>query len=155
MNERIKKLRNQLGLTLEEFGSRIGMSKSGLSKIERNVSGISDQTIRSICREFEVNETWLRTGEGDMFDQSSTSILSRVSAEYDLSSREQAMISAFLELNAADRAAIMRYVDKLVEKLAPPSAADAVASSVAATRDYLDMVAEEKNTEESSSTSAG
>lgn len=155
MNERIKELRNQLGLTLEEFGSRIGMSKSGLSKIERNVSGISDQTIRSICREFEVNEEWLRTGDGDMFDQSNGSILSRVSSEYGLTAREQAVIAAFLELDTADRAVIMRYVDKLVEKLAPPSAADAVASSVAATRDYLDMVAEEKNTEESSSTSAG
>lgn len=155
MNERIKELRNQLGLTLEEFGSRIGMSKSGLSKIERNVSGISDQTIRSICREFEVNEEWLRTGDGDMFDQSNGSILSRVSSEYGLTAREQAVIAAFLELDTADRAVIMRYVDKLVEKLTPPSAADAVASSVAATRDYLDMVAEEKSTEESSSTSAG
>lgn len=155
MNGRIKELRNQLGLTLEEFGSRIGMSKSGLSKIERNVSGISDQTIRSICREFEVNEAWLRTGEGDMFDQSSSSILNRVSAEYNLSSREQAMISAFLELDASDRSAIMRYVDKLVEKLAPPSPTGIVASSIAAARDYLDMVSEEKNTEENSSTSAG
>ena len=155
MNERIKQIRKQLGLTLEEFGSRIGMGKSAVSKIEKGLNGTTDQTIRSICREFEVNETWLRTGEGDMFDQSSSSILSRVSAEYDLSSREQAMISAFLELNAADRSAIMRYVEKLVEKLAPPSSADAVSSAVAATRDYLDMVEKEKNTEESSSTSAG
>lgn len=155
MNERIKQIRKQLGLTLEEFGTRIGMGKSAVSKIEKGLNGTTDQTIRSICREFEVNETWLRTGEGDMFDQSSSSILSRVSAEYDLSSREQAMISAFLELNAADRSAIMRYVEKLVEKLAPPSSADAVSSAVAATRDYLDMVEKEKNTEESSSTSAG
>lgn len=155
MNERIKQIRKQLGLTLEEFGSRIGMGKSAVSKIEKGLNGTTDQTIRSICREFEVNETWLRTGEGDMFDQSSSSILSRVSAEYNLSSREQAMISAFLELNAADRSAIMRYVEKLVEKLAPPSSPDAVSSAVAATRDYLDMVEKEKNTEESSSTSAG
>ena len=155
MNERIKQIRKQLGLTLEEFGSRIGMGKSAVSKIEKGLNGTTDQTIRSICREFEVNETWLRTGEGDMFDQSSSSILSRVSAEYNLSSREQAMLSAFLELNAAERSAIMRYVEKLVEKLAPPSSPDAVSSAVAATRDYLDMVEKEKNTEESSSTSAG
>lgn len=155
MNERIKQIRKQLGLTLEEFGSRIGMGKSAVSKIEKGLNGTTDQTIRSICREFEVNEAWLRTGEGDMFDQSSVSILNRVSAEYNLSSREQSMISAFLELDAADRAAIMRYVDKLVEKLTPPSPTGIVASSIAAARDYLDMVSEEKNTEENSSTSAG
>lgn len=155
MNERIKLLRKQLGLTLEEFGARIGMGKSAVSKIEKGLNGTTDQTIRSICREFEVNEAWLRTGEGEMFDQSNGSILSRLSKEYNLSKQEQAFIGAFLSLEDADRAAILRYVDALVEKLAPKPAPDPVASSVAATRDYLDMVAEEKNTEESSSTSAG
>ena len=155
MKDRIKAIREHFHLTMDGFGARIGIKKSSVSLLESGKNEPSERTILAICREFEVNETWLRTGEGDMFDQSSSSILSRVSAEYNLSSREQAMISAFLELNAADRSAIMRYVEKLVEKLAPPSSPDAVSSAVAATRDYLDMVAEEKNTEESSSTSAG
>ena len=68
MNERIKELRKALGLTLEEFGAKIGMGKSSVSKIEKGLNGTTDQTIRSICREFKVSEDWLRTGEGDMFD---------------------------------------------------------------------------------------
>lgn len=156
MNKRIKEIRKYLGLTLDTFGSRIGITSSGLSKIERGLSGVSDQTLRSICREFKVSEDWLRTGEGDMFDQEQPSILARLSSEYKLTAREQSVVAAFLELDEADRAAIMRYVDKLVEKLSPsPAVGDSAAEAVAAARDYLDMVADEKNTEGDSSTSAG
>lgn len=156
MNERIKELRKALGLTLEEFGAKIGMGKSSVSKIEKGLNGTTDQTIRSICREFKVSEDWLRTGEGDMFDQEQPSILARLSSEYKLTAREQSVVAAFLELDEADRAAIMRYVDKLVEKLSPsPAVGDSAAEAVAAARDYLDMVADEKNMEGDSSTSAG
>lgn len=155
MNERIKELRKALGLTLEEFGSRIGMGKSSVSKIEKGLNGTTDQTIRSICREFNVNETWLRTGDGDMFDQDQPSILSRLADEYKLTAREQSALSAFLELSDSDRAAIMWYVDKLVEKFSPDSVSDTTAEAVAAARDYLDMVSEEKNTADESSTTAG
>lgn len=156
MNERIKELRKALGLTLEEFGAKIGMGKSSVSKIEKGLNGTTDQTIRSICREFKVSEDWLRTGEGDMFDQEQPSILARLSSEYKLTAREQSVVAAFLELDEADRAAIMRYVDKLVEKLSPsPAVGDSAAEAVAAARDYLDMVADEKNMEDDSSTSAG
>ena len=156
MNERIKELRKALGLTLEEFGAKIGMGKSSVSKIEKGLNGTTDQTIRSICREFKVSEDWLRTGEGDMFDQEQPSILARLSGEYKLTAREQSVVAAFLELDEADRAAIMRYVDKLVEKLSPsPAVGDSAAEAVAAARDYLDMVADEKNMEGDSSTSAG
>lgn len=156
MNERIKELRKALGLTLEEFGAKIGMGKSSVSKIEKGLNGTTDQTIRSICREFKVSEDWLRTGEGDMFDQEQPSILARLSSEYKLTAREQSVVAAFLELDEADRAAIMRYVDKLVEKLSPsPAVGDSAAEAVAAARDYLDMVADEKNMGGGSSTSAG
>lgn len=155
MNERIKIVRKHLHLTLDSFSSRIGITSSGLSKIERGLSGASEQTILSICREFNVNETWLRTGDGDMFDQDQPSILSRLADEYKLTAREQSALSAFLELSDSDRAAIMRYVDKLVEKFSPASVSDTTAEAVAAARDYMNMVADEKNNMDESSTSAG
>lgn len=68
MNERIKQLRKALGLTQQEFGRRIGIKQNSVAQIEigRNTS---EQTVFAICREFSVNETWLRTGEGEMFVQ--------------------------------------------------------------------------------------
>lgn len=122
MNERIKEVRQYFKLTLEEFGRRIGMTKSGLSKVERGENGTTEQTITSICREFNVNEEWLRTGTGTMLDDSKPSILARLSEEKQLTPREQAIVSAFIDLPPQDRAAIMRYMDSLVEKLSqvPP-----------------------------------
>lgn len=65
MNERIKQIRKEAGLTLEKFGQRIGITAASCSTIESGKSNPSTQTVRSICREFGVNEKWLRTGEGE------------------------------------------------------------------------------------------
>lgn len=62
--ERIREVRKALNLTLEKFGERIGMKKNSVSQIENGKNTVTEQTIKSICREFDVNEIWLRTGDG-------------------------------------------------------------------------------------------
>lgn len=70
---RIKALREKLGLSMDKFGNRIGVTRSAISKMESGaVAKISEQAIISICREFNVNEEWLRTGSGEMFNKRST-----------------------------------------------------------------------------------
>ncbi len=64
MNERLKELRATLGITLEEFGKKIGLTRSAVGHLEKGSRNLTEQTIKSICREFGVNEVWLRTGEG-------------------------------------------------------------------------------------------
>lgn len=64
MNNRIKELRLDLGLSQEAFGKRIKIQRSSVSKIETGENSPSDQTISLICKEFNVNEEWLRTGKG-------------------------------------------------------------------------------------------
>lgn len=64
INTRIKQLRKDNMLTLAEFGQRIGITASSCSSIERGQNNPSNQTVITICREFRVNEKWLRTGEG-------------------------------------------------------------------------------------------
>ena len=68
MNERVKELRTALGLSAEKFGAKIGVTRSAISKMELGVCNISEQSIISICREFNVNEEWLRHGTGEMFN---------------------------------------------------------------------------------------
>lgn len=65
--ERIKEVRKSLKLTLEKFGEKIGVKKNAISAVENNRNSLSEQMAKSICREYNVNETWLRTGEGEMF----------------------------------------------------------------------------------------
>lgn len=66
MNTRIKELRKVLNLTQNEFGTAIGL-RSSISEIENNKAPITERTIIAICNIFNVNENWLRTGNGEMF----------------------------------------------------------------------------------------
>lgn len=67
MNHRIKELRRALNLTQQAFADRIKVKRNTVATYEMGRSGISDAAISLICKEFNVNEVWLRTGEGDMF----------------------------------------------------------------------------------------
>lgn len=66
MNERIKELRKSLGLTQADFSKRIGLSRNYIALLESGQRIPSDRTIVDICREYGVNEVWLRTGIGPM-----------------------------------------------------------------------------------------
>lgn len=67
MKDRLKKLRKTLDLTQQAFADRIGMKQNTIAQYEMGRTIPSNAIIFSICREFNVNENWLRTGEGDMF----------------------------------------------------------------------------------------
>lgn len=65
--ERVKEIRKSLKLTLEKFGEKLGVKKNAISQIETGRNSLTDQMAKAICREFDVDYTWLTTGEGNMF----------------------------------------------------------------------------------------
>lgn len=67
MNERIFVLRKSLNLTQREFAEAIGLQPSSISDIERGQAPITERTIIAICSKFNVNEEWIKTGNGNMF----------------------------------------------------------------------------------------
>lgn len=67
MHKRLKKLRKELELTQQEFSDKIGVSRSNIGKYESGISEPSSAVLSLICREFNVNEDWLRYGNGEMF----------------------------------------------------------------------------------------
>lgn len=69
MNNRIKEIRKALNLTQSEFGAKVGVKGNTIGNYEIGLRTPSDAVIFSICREFNVNEEWLRTGTGEMFIQ--------------------------------------------------------------------------------------
>lgn len=69
MNERIKKVRKALDLTQQKFAERIGSTANVITNYETGKRNPSSSVINNICKTFNVNETWLRTGEGEMFVQ--------------------------------------------------------------------------------------
>lgn len=69
MNERIRALIKALKIKQAEFAQRLGVSRPFVSELCSGAKNPSDRTITDICREFGVNEHWLRTGEGEMFSR--------------------------------------------------------------------------------------
>lgn len=109
MNERIKKVRKALDLTQQEFGERIGMKRNSIALIE-NGRNTSDQTVFAICREFNVNEEWLRTGAGEMFKAAPSSALDALAEEYGLSESAYVMVEKFINLKPDAQESIFDYV---------------------------------------------
>ena len=113
LGERIKKVRRSLDLTQREFGERISIKQNSVAQIEMG-RNTSDQTISSICREFNVNETWLRTGEGDPFIQQScddelTQVFSAIAASDDELIKR--IIRAYWRLDDKEKATVKKLID--------------------------------------------
>ncbi|MDE7477674.1 MAG: helix-turn-helix domain-containing protein [Lachnospiraceae bacterium] len=62
VNERVREIRKAEKLTLEKFGEKLGVGKTAISSIEHGINSVTDQMIKSICREFSYREEWLRDG---------------------------------------------------------------------------------------------
>lgn len=122
MKDRIREVREHFGLSMEKFGSRIGIGKASISLLESGKNNPSVQTITLICREFGVNEQWLRTGEGEMFEQTRETVLDRLSMEYDLSREQRSVIEAFLDLDPQERDVILKYVHNVFDRSAESAA---------------------------------
>lgn len=116
--ERIRQLRNALGLSQEAFGKNIGLSRSEVRNIEYGITQIRDLTIPVVCRAYAVNEAWLRTGEGDMFRKLSREeeigeFMSKIiTKEDDFSSR---LISVLARLDVEEWEMLEQLARKLAE----------------------------------------
>jgi len=84
INQRIRLLRKDLGLSQKELGDRISLKHGAISRIEQTGVTVTDQNIRLICDTFNVNENWLRTGEGDMYAETNETVLAQLAAQYHL-----------------------------------------------------------------------
>lgn len=114
--ERIREVRNTLGLTLEKFGERIGVTRGSMSNIENGNRNLTEQMTKSICREFSVDYMWLTTGEGEMFIDSDDDFIERI--DRIMAGEDEARKNLFkfmLELSDEDIAALDRLMKKAIK----------------------------------------
>lgn len=135
MNERIKDIRKVLRLTQTAFAERIAVRQQTIAMIEAGKSNPSDQLINGICREFRVNETWLRTGEGEMFVPSPEDEIDNLCERYGLNRAARVLIEKFVTLPEQDRQAVLNYFlsvaaemrgEKALDEMTDAEIADAV-----------------------------
>jgi transcriptional regulator with XRE-family HTH domain len=114
--ERIREVRNALGLTLEKFGDRLGVTKVAISNIEKGNRNLTEQMTKAICREFNVDYMWLTTGDGEMFIDNDDDFIERI--DRIMAGEDEARKNLFkfmLELSDDDIAALDRLMKKAIK----------------------------------------
>ena len=110
INERIYKLRKDLSLSQEAFGEKIGIKKASISMIEKGKNNPSEQTIKLICKEFNVSYAWLIDGVGDIFIETDDLFIDLLAKEYDLDDLQVRLIEKFVKLDKENREAFMNFL---------------------------------------------
>ncbi|MCI2105434.1 MAG: helix-turn-helix transcriptional regulator [Intestinimonas sp.] len=112
MYHRIREIRKHLDLSQREFGEKLGVSRDVMANIENNRVEPSELFVNYLCSTFNVSESWLRTGEGDMFVHPDTFTLDEYARENELSALEIKLFKAYLEIPHEMRATLL---DRLKE----------------------------------------
>lgn len=110
LGERLKQLRKELGLTQSAFAERIGSVQNTVTGYESGRRNPSAPVVSLICREFSVNERWLRTGEGEMFAQATNDPVERLCAELHATKLDAEIIRAYFEIDERIREPFMRQL---------------------------------------------
>ncbi len=113
LNTRVKQLRAKLNLSQEAFGKRLGVTGASISKIEGGQRNLTEQMVLLICKEFNINEAWLKHGEGEMFKTLLPSELRALSKSYDLDDLDARIITEYLLLDPSQRKVIKDYIVKV------------------------------------------
>ena len=116
LNTRIKKLRKALELTQQSFADRLGLKQNSIALIESGRK-TSDQTIRNICREFHVNEEWLRTGGGVEVPAAPRCGVGLHLVELRAPRVVRSLTEKYLELTPAQQEAVILYMRKVAAGL--------------------------------------
>lgn len=120
MKDRIKALRKKLTLNQTDFGNRLGIKQTTVAGYEAGTRVPLDAVVSSICREFNVNESWLRTGEGNMFiklsrDEEIANFVGEILKD-EKESFKKRFISMLINLGESDWETLAKTVELLQEK---------------------------------------
>lgn len=120
MNNRIKEIREAMNLSRAKFGDKLGLSGDVINNLERGRIEIKDDRILSICRTFNVNENWLRTGEGEMFivspiDEQIATFIGRIQMD-EKNNFKKRFISALSKLDESEWELIEKFVIEMCKE---------------------------------------
>lgn len=132
MNKRIKSIRESLNLSQEEMGKAIGLTRSGISNIESGQRAVSERHVKLLHSAFNVNEHWLRTGEGEMFNPTNTSLDALAEAN-NIDPVTRAIVEGLIEMPAQAREAFVGLIFDISDRIRNSDYEAARPEAVAAT----------------------
>ena len=113
MNERLKFLRETLGLSQDDFGKRIGSARNTIANYEIGRRSPSNTVVKAICREFRVNYFWLTEGVGDIFVGTPQSVVDELAEDYNLDDIDKRIIEKYLEMGPEQRKVLKDYLKSI------------------------------------------
>ncbi len=124
---RIKEVRTLLGLTLEKFGEKLGVGKTAISKLEKNERKLTAQMSKAICREFGINEEWLRTGIGTMRipidDEAAAAVSELIEKSNPLYDTIKSIMTTYQKLDEKSKEIIDQFINDALTKSNHPKRA--------------------------------
>lgn len=115
MNERIKELRERLGMSQTEFAESLNLKRNSISLIEVGKRNPSDRTILDICNKFDVSEDWLRSGTGEVFLETPSSTMEQLRREFNLDEFDFNLVYEYLKLGGEQRKAVRDFFYRVIE----------------------------------------
>lgn len=155
MKERLAQLRKALNMSMEAFGEKVGVGRSTISRLESGTNNFTDQMIRSICREFNVNYNWLVSGVGDMFAAVPQDAIDELCAQYSLDAFDRALIQEYLKMPAESRKALKDYVRNVMKRVSDDDPQAKINKEAEAYRKELEIEASRTEKSSASGTTAG
>lgn len=142
MNECIfanfKAVRKSLKLTQDEFGAPLGMSRDAIANIEYGrVSTIEQSRVTALCAVYNVNEHWLKTGQGEMFNKPAHTFIDELAEKYEVDDFLKRVITAYMELSENDRKTVRRYIESITP---PPSGGVKIYRAASSEDDHPDEI---------------
>lgn len=147
MGERIRQLRVALGLSQDKLGQALGMTRSGVYRIEKGDSTLTASNMELLRLKYGVNIEWLETGHGPMFLEPPGDELTALARAYKLRNRDIALISRIVELSEPQRDAVLEFilsVAAMVRVCDEPSSLAGTLSGVPPDREALHAVLDDQ-----------
>ena len=116
IGSRIKEVRKNKGLTMQDFGSSIGLSKAAISSIELNKNTPSERTVRLICSVYHVDYFWLTEGKGSMYIDNTEALIDELVAEQNLDAETSRILKQFLSLSSDSQTIVLKAIDSLLNE---------------------------------------
>ena len=139
IGERLKLIRKESGLNQTEFGARINLSQTTIGLYESNNRAITDRALSQICSTFNINETWLKTGEGEM--RRATSPLFLRDSSLDATDRE--IIESYIRMTPTQRQFIKDWIRSIADTMSAPTTESATPPSEPAANHQISMTDDE------------
>ena len=155
MNSRLKDIRKALRLTQKEFAARLGITDSGISRLEKGQNQLTDQLIRAICREYKVNYEYLKNGIGEMFVEVPQTVVDELCEQYDLDDFDRIMLQEYLKTDEASRNVLKTYIRKICGQISEAEDTQTkIDAEVEAYREELELEARQADESSASDTPA-